>query len=175
MPRLILAAVLLLTALGAPRAAAEPGRYAALRALVVSLPAKNPRAGRSSLDAAAADAPDALASCRWSRSEMDANDRLVRLFDRYLKEDGSGKDALLAAVRRLPDYSDADGDPARRARYRQFELGVRLLPDVARARAVSRGCRSLLRSRFESGETRDQLLRALDSRRPSLEAAPAPR
>jgi hypothetical protein len=168
-----LAAALLLTA-AAPRARAEPGRAAALRALASALPEKNPRAGRGSLDAVETVSAEALATCRWNRSEMDSTDRLVRLFDRYLKEDGTGKDALLAAIRRLPDYADLDRDPARRARYRQMELGVRLVPDITRARVVTRGCRALLRARFDAGETRDQLLRALDVRRAALEAAPAP-
>jgi hypothetical protein len=173
MTKHVFAALLILSA--APRASAEPGRYVALRALAVALPAKNPRAGVKALDAEAASSLEALSSCRWTRSEMDATDRLVRLFGRYLKEDGSGKDALLAAARLLPDYADMDSDPVRRASYRQLELSVRLVPDIARARAVSRSCRSLLRSRFEAGDSRDLLLRAVDSRRASLDAAPAPR
>jgi|GEM_PF-3304696 len=174
MSRRLLVVLLIAFASGAVRAGAEPGRYAALRALAAALPAKNPRAGRSTLDAAP-ETLDALGSCRWSTGEMDATDRLVRLFDRFLKEDGSGKDALLAAIRRLPDYSNLDADPARQARYRQLELGVRLVPDIARARVVTRGCRAFLRSRFEAGESRDRLLRTLDARRAALDAAPAPR
>lgn len=96
----------------------------ALLPLAAVLPAHGARAH------AAVQAPDA----RTRR-------QLACLFTRYLKEDGSGKDELLAAVRRLPYFAAASKFPERQVEYRQLELGVRLAPDAARAHVLAQARR----------------------------------
>ncbi|NNN04439.1 MAG: hypothetical protein HKL90_00925 [Elusimicrobia bacterium] len=79
----------------------------------------------------------ASASRRASAVPKSPSVQLARLFSRYLKEDGSGKEALLSAIRRLPYYAAMDKFPERAVEYRKLELGVRLAPDIVRARVAA--------------------------------------
>jgi hypothetical protein len=166
---------LLAAAFGAARASAEPGRYAALKDFAAALPEKNPNADPQYLDLAGANLPDQLASCRFAPDAMTSMDRLVKLFDKYLQPDGSGKDALLAAIKQLPDFADMDSDPALASQYHQLALGIRLAPDITRARIVAGNCRALLRFHFDNGASREQLRQAVEGARAALDSAPAPR
>lgn len=156
-------------------AAAEPGRGAALDALASVLPEKNPNADPSYLDLAAPTLPDALAQCRWAPAEMGSIERIVALFDKDLQADGSGKDQLLKDLAALPDFKGMDKDPERRKNFAMLKLGIRLAPDITRARLVNDDCRALLRFHFANGASRAELRAEIARERASLEAAPAPR
>lgn len=173
MPRAALGVAVLLC-LPVARAAAEPGRRSALAALVAALPEKNPKEDPAYLDVAGATLADQLASCRWDGQQTAAAERLIRVFDRYLGPDGGGKDALLKAIAQLPGYSEKDSDPEQEREYSRLALGIRLAPDLTRARLVASACRPLLRRHFDDGASRARLAEAVAAAAKALDAAPKP-
>ncbi len=169
-----LSAALLLGVAFAGRAAAEPGRAAALTALVSALPDKNPNEDPGYLDVAGYTLPDQLAACRWDEAQTASIERLVRLFDKYITLDGGGKDALLKAIAQLPDFADKAKDPQQAKNFAQLSLGVRLAPDMTKAHLVNEACKLLLRMHFDNGASKAQLADAVAKAKPALDAAPKP-
>lgn len=173
MERLLFAVLLLLPCL-ADRAAAEPGRVAALNTLVAALPDKNPNDDPSYLDVISFTLPDQLASCRWDPSETAAIERLVKLFDKYITLDGGGKDALLKAIAQLPDFADKAKDKEQAKNYSQLALGIRLAPDMTKAHLVNEACPLLIKMHFTNGASKAQLADAVAKAKAQLDAAPKP-
>ncbi|MBI3565654.1 MAG: hypothetical protein HY079_10700 [Elusimicrobia bacterium] len=168
---LALSALILLPA---ARAAAEPGRRAALAALVAALPEKNPNEDPGYLELAGVTLADQLASCRWDGRQTASIERLIKVFDKYMKPDGGGKDALLKAIAQLPDFSEKDRDPEQERDYGRLALGIRLAPDMTRARLVAEACRPLLRMHFDGGASRARLAEAVERAKAALDAAEKP-
>lgn len=165
-----------LLSIPAARAAAEPGRYAALKSLAAALPEKSASDDPAYLDAVAGfGLPDQLAACRWGAEETAAVERLVRLFDKYLTPTGGGKDALLKAIGQLPDFADRAHDKRQEQNYAKLSLGIRLAPDITKAHLVNAACKTLLKTHFENGASRAQLAAAIDQNKAALDAAPAPK
>ncbi len=99
------------------------------------------RPARGARSRAEARAPGADVGVSQPFADARTRRQLARLFTRYLKEDGTGKDELLSAVRRLPYFAAAGKFPERLIEYRQLELGVRLAPDAVRAHVLAQARR----------------------------------
>jgi hypothetical protein len=173
MERILLAVLVSLPCL-AIRAAAEPGRHAALSAMVAALPDKNPNDDPSYFDVIGYNLPDQLAACRWEPTQTKTIERLVKLFDKYITLEGGGKDELLKAIAQLPEFADKAHDKEQARNYSQLSLGIHLAPDMTKAHLINEACPLLIKMHFTNGASKAQLADAVAKAKAQLDAAPKP-
>jgi hypothetical protein len=172
--RLSTAAALLLFA-AASRAAAEPGRYNALNALISALPEKNPGVDPDYMNTIGGNLPDQLAGCHWQDDEMAAIERILDLFQKHKTEDGYDTKALIADLGSLPDFAGRASDRKAKSDYNSLVMGIHLAPDMTKASLVGADCRAMLRMDFDNGASRGLLAEAALKDRFALDAERAPR
>ncbi|MDE2490702.1 MAG: hypothetical protein KGM24_07630 [Elusimicrobia bacterium] len=160
---------LLLAALAAP-AAAEPGRTAALTALIAALPLKNPNADPSYFEFQSGTIADQLAACHDDPAEMAFMERLIAEIDRFMGPNGAGRRALVAELKTWPEFSGEH-----RGDLDSLSGGLMIAPDMVKASLVAKDCRTLLGLHYGNGASRDELLGAVKDARARLESEPAPK
>lgn len=177
MKRIYLGAAVAALALfaGVRRAAAEPGRYDALKALIDALPAQNPGADPDYMNTFGDNIPAQLTSCRWQPDEMEAIDRILALFDKHRTDDGYDKKGLIEDLGRLPDFAGRDKDPKARKDFSDLKFGIGIAPDMTKASLINADCRAMLRQHFDNGATRELLSGVLVHDKFGLDAALPPR
>ena len=172
--RLLSAAALFLFA-AASRAAAEPGRFNGLNALISALPEKNPAEDPDYMETLGANLPDQLAACHWQEDDMAAIERILDIFQKHKTGDGYDTKALIADLGKLPDFANRANDRKAKSDYDSLVMGIRLAPDMTRASLVGADCRAMLKMDFENGASRDVLAKAALKDRFALDAERAPR
>lgn len=172
--RLIISAALLLFA-AASRAAAEPGRFNGLNALINALPEKNPAEDPDYMETIGGNLPDQLAACHWQEPEMAAIERILAVFDKHKTENGYDTRALIADLGNLPDFAGRANDRKAKSDYDSLTMGIHLAPDMTKAALVGADCRAMLKMDFENGASRDVLAQAALKDRFALDAEKAPR
>jgi hypothetical protein len=172
--RPLLAAAALLFA-AASRAAAEPGRFNGLNALISALPEKNPNEDPDYMNTVGGNLPDQLAACHWEADDMAAIERILAVFDAHKTDLGYDTKALIADLGKLPDFAGRANDRKAKSDYDSIVMGVHLAPDMTKASLVGADCRAMLKMDFDNGASRDLLAKAALKDRFALDAQKAPR